>query len=69
VAQGRSYTISGRELVVHEEADGWLVRVDRKQARHRYLDRAIALALGVSSLTATELAAAILQRPEGGPLG
>ena len=39
-----------------------------KQARHRYLDRALALALGVSSLTATELAAAILQRPEGGPL-
>jgi hypothetical protein len=54
--------------VVHEEADGWLVRVGGKQARHRYLDRALAAALGVSSLTATELAAAILRRPEGGPL-
>ena len=68
MADGRSYSVSGREVVVHEEADGWLVRVGGKEARHRYLDRALALALGVSSLTATELAAAILQRPEGGPL-
>ncbi|HET8606325.1 MAG TPA: hypothetical protein VFL66_04775 [Gaiellaceae bacterium] len=64
----RTYTISGREFVVVEQDDGWLVRVAGKQARHRYLDRALALALGVSSLTATELAAAILQRPDGGPL-
>ncbi|HSP71659.1 MAG TPA: hypothetical protein VLN26_04770 [Gaiellaceae bacterium] len=66
---GRSYSISGREVVVQEEDDGWLVRAGGKQARHRYLDRALAAALGVSSLTATELAAAILQRPEGGRLG
>lgn len=64
----RTYTISEREVVVVEDEGGWLVRIAGTEARHRFLDRALALALGCSSLTATELAAAILQRPEGGPL-
>jgi hypothetical protein len=64
----RTYTVSGREVVVVERDGGWLVRVAGKEARHRFLDRALALALGCSSLTATELAAAMLRRPEGGPL-
>ena len=51
-----------------ERDDGWLVRCAGKEGVHRFLDRALAIVLGCSSLTATELAAAILQRPEGGPL-
>ena len=63
------YRVSGTEVAV-EELDGrWRVRAGGTEIEHRFLDRALAQALGVSSLTATELAAEMLRRPEGGTIG
>jgi hypothetical protein len=68
VDEGRTYTVDGRTVRVREEQGEWCVRCADREARHRFLDRALAQALSVNSLRATELAAAILQRPDGGSL-